>query len=120
LVFDVFNVNPARVATPADADEIEDVPAFRLRDGRTLRRAFRVTAKSRIDQCHQIEVYYYILDLEGRTNRIVQNFPLLYYYRFEIEHLLARAGFRVTGLYGDFDGSPLTDESPEMIFIAGS
>jgi len=34
-----------------------------------------------------------------------------------VEHLLARCGFRVTALYGNFDRSPLVDASPEMIFV---
>ena len=36
----------------------------------------------------------------------------------EVEHLLARCGFRVAELFGNFDKSPLTDDSPEMIFVA--
>ena len=36
----------------------------------------------------------------------------------EVEHLLARCGFQVTAQYGDFDRSPIRDESPEMIFVA--
>jgi hypothetical protein len=37
-----------------------------------------------------------------------------------VEHLLARCGFRLDALYGDFDRSPLVDTSPEMIFVAES
>ncbi len=39
-------------------------------------------------------------------------------FRFEMEHLLARAGFCVEDVYGDFYRSPLGDESPSMIWIA--
>jgi hypothetical protein len=39
-------------------------------------------------------------------------------YRFEMEHLLARAGFAVTALYGDFFGQEFRDESSEMIWVA--
>jgi hypothetical protein len=41
-----------------------------------------------------------------------------YFYRYEIEHLLARAGFRIVELFGDYDQSPLANDSPEMIFVA--
>jgi hypothetical protein len=41
-----------------------------------------------------------------------------YYFRYEIEHLLARTGFEALAIYGDFDKSPLLDSSPEMIFVA--
>ena len=45
-------------------------------------------------------------------------FPFRWFFRYEVEHLLARCGFRVVDLFGSFDGSPLTDASPEMIFLA--
>jgi hypothetical protein len=41
-----------------------------------------------------------------------------HFFRFELEHLLARSGFDVTALYGGFDATPFADNSPEMIFIA--
>ena len=36
----------------------------------------------------------------------------------EMEHLLARAGFTIEALYGDFLGAPLTDQSSEMVWVA--
>jgi hypothetical protein len=41
-----------------------------------------------------------------------------YFFRFELEHLLARSGFEVTALYGALDRSPFAAESPDMIFTA--
>ena len=37
---------------------------------------------------------------------------------FEMEHLLARTGFKVDSLYGDFSRQKLQDTSPDMIWIA--
>ncbi len=39
-------------------------------------------------------------------------------FRFEMEHLLARAGFAVEAVYGAFSCTPLTDASSEMIWLA--
>lgn len=39
-------------------------------------------------------------------------------FRFEVEHLLARVGFGVEALYGDFARHPLAGDSPEMIWVA--
>ena len=39
-------------------------------------------------------------------------------YPFEMEHLLARAGFEVTALHGDFFGQAFGDGSPEMVWVA--
>lgn len=41
-----------------------------------------------------------------------------YVFRYEVEHRLARSGFRVEETFGDWDRSSLEDRSPEMIFVA--
>ena len=41
-----------------------------------------------------------------------------YLFRHEVEHLLARSGFAVEALYGDYDRSPFGDDSPELIVVA--
>ncbi|GMU41580.1 MAG: methyltransferase [Chloroflexota bacterium] len=43
---------------------------------------------------------------------------LRYVYRYEMEHLLARAGFRVESLLGDFAGTPFGEGSTEQIWTA--
>jgi hypothetical protein len=40
------------------------------------------------------------------------------FFRYEVQHLLARGGYRVSELFGSFDRRPLRDDSPEMIFVA--
>lgn len=39
------------------------------------------------------------------------------YFRYELEHLFARAGFRVVSLFGDFWRGELSNDSSEMIWI---
>jgi SAM-dependent methyltransferase len=39
-------------------------------------------------------------------------------FRFEMEHLLARAGFSLMDVYGDFFRNPLDDKSSNMIWVA--
>ena len=39
-------------------------------------------------------------------------------FRFEMEHLLARAGFEVEALYGDFFRQEFQDTSSDMIWVA--
>jgi ubiquinone/menaquinone biosynthesis C-methylase UbiE len=39
-------------------------------------------------------------------------------FRFEMEHLLARAGFLIENVYGDFFRHPLADKSANMIWVA--
>ena len=60
----------------------------------------------------------YVTHPDGRTERLTDRFAFRYFFRYEVEHLLARSGFRLVNLYGNFDRSPFVDDSPEMIFVA--
>jgi SAM-dependent methyltransferase len=113
LVFDVFNPNLAMLAAEINPQEVEDTSELALPDGRRMGRTYRVIRKRHAEQCNDVELIYY---LDG--HRMVQSFPMRYFFRFEVEHLLARSGFEVTELYGAFERSPFSDASPEMIFTA--
>jgi len=54
----------------------------------------------------------------GETQRLVQGFPMLYFFRYEVEHLITRCGFKVVDVFGNYDKSPYTDESSKMIIVA--
>jgi SAM-dependent methyltransferase len=118
LIFDVFHVNPASVYDEAWMKEKEEGPATALPDGRMVRRTTRIAAFHRGTQINDIEFCWYITHADGRREESRWRVALRYYYRFEVEHLLARAGLRVAALYGDYDRSPFGDDSPDMIFVA--
>jgi SAM-dependent methyltransferase len=118
LILDVFHPDPGKLVGPVTLEETEDVSGVSLPDGRILRRTFRITGFHRAEQYNDVELIYYVTHPNGRTERFVQAFPMRYFYRYEIEHLLARTGFRIVELFGDYDQSPLTNDSPEMIFVA--
>ena len=58
----------------------------------------------------------------GEVSDCWESGPLRFHcvFRFEMEHLLARAGFAVEAVYGDFFRQELQDESSEMIWVARS
>jgi SAM-dependent methyltransferase len=118
LALDVFNPNLQALASAISPDELEDTAELTMANGRTMRRMYRITAKHPAEQINDIELIYYVRDAGGAITRIVQAFPMRYFFRFELEHLLARAGFEITELYGGLDLSPFTDSSLEMIVIA--
>jgi len=118
FVFDVFHPDPRRLSDPSAAVEQEDVPELELPDGRRYRRAARVAASHRARQVNDVELVSYVTHPGGRVERLVDAFPMRYYFPFELEHLLARAGFDVVAIYGDFDRTPLGDRSPELIVVA--
>jgi hypothetical protein len=71
------------------------------------------------EQVSETELIYYVTEPgESEPRRFVQRFDMRWYLRAELIHLLARAGFSVQTINGDFDASALTDESPEMVVVA--
>jgi len=119
LVFDLFQVDPRKMHGPRfTAEESEDFSDVDLPEGKKLRRTYRIAAFHRAQQYNDVELIYYVTHPDGRIKRLVQAFPFRYFFRYEVEHLLARCGFKMAELFGDFDKSPLTDDSPEMIFVA--
>lgn|SRR5262245_34392221 len=48
----------------------------------------------------------------------IERFRMRWYHRFELEHLLARAGFEIVALYGGFDRRPYDHVSGETIIVA--
>lgn len=118
LTFDVFNPNFAALVS-ADGIARDDTPETKLPDGRWFRRAGRVARVRWLDQVSEIELIYYVSsEPGGRAERHVQSFDMRWFLRAELVHLLARGGFRVRSIYGDFDRSALTDNSPEQIVSA--
>ena len=112
FVFDVFNPR-FEILVGADGTEREDTPETRLPDGRTFRRSYRIARVRWVDQVSESELIYYV---DGK--RYVQAFEMRWFLPAELQHLLARAGFRVRQVYGDFARGPLVDGAPEQVVVA--
>lgn len=119
LILDVFQTEAERMHDPVHMRESSLVD-YKTADGRQVRISERVAAFHRAEQINDVEMIYSVQHPDGRKERLVFAWPLRYFFRYEVEHLLARCGFRVTAEYGDFDRTPIRDDSPEMIFVAES
>ncbi len=60
------------------------------------------------------------MDADGHVTDSWQTAPVRLHcvFRFEMEHLLARVGFTVDAVYGDFSRHPLADDSSDMVWVA--
>ena len=119
LVLDVFQTDAERMHDPVHMRETL-ITEYRAANGRQVRISERVAAFHRAEQRNDVEMIFQVKHPDGRDERLVFAWTLRYFFRYEIEHLLARCGFRVVRLYGNFDRSPLSDSSPEMIYVAES
>jgi len=111
FIFDVFNPRFSALTSDRTA-ETEDTPELTMADGRRFRRAAAVKNVRWIDQVSEVELVYYV-----NSERYVQAFDMRWYTKVELEHLLARAGFTVEAVYGDFARGALTDASPEQVWV---
>jgi SAM-dependent methyltransferase len=119
LILDLFHPRLQRLIPDSRyMSEIEDLPEMELPDGRRLRRTNRTAGYHREQQYNDIEIIYYVIYTDGRQERLVEAFPFRYFFRYEVEHLLELCGFRVVDIFGDYDRYPLSNDSPEMIFVA--
>jgi SAM-dependent methyltransferase len=117
LILDVFQTDAERMHDPVHMREML-VTEYNTVDGRRVKISERVIAFHRAEQRNDVEMIFSIAHRDGRQERLVFAWPLRYFFRYEIEHLLARCGFRVDAEYGDFDRTLIRDDSPEMIFVA--
>ena len=78
----------------------------------------RSVATSRARQITIDTVIFDRTAADGTVSRRIIEVPMRAIGRFELEHLLDRAGLRLDALYGDTALSPYTDESDSMIFVA--
>jgi SAM-dependent methyltransferase len=118
LILDFFQTDPRRIYDPEFHRERSSGPEVALPDGRRLSVSDRVVAFHRAEQKNDVEMYYDVTHPDGRSERLVFAFTIRYFFRYEVEHLLARCGLKVVELFGDCERSPLRDDSPDMVFVA--
>jgi SAM-dependent methyltransferase len=118
LLLDLFHTNPRALCDTDWQQERFVFPEVELSGGRKLRLGQRITAVHLAEQVNEAELNYYVEQPHGQVECFTFAFPVRWFSRFEVEHLLARSGFRVVELFGGYDGAPFRDDSPEMIFLA--
>jgi SAM-dependent methyltransferase len=120
LILDVFNPSLNSLAADNIGEEIGDEPEFTLDDGSRVVRTYRTTSRDLFRQVIEVELIYYVTRPDGSEERLVDAFPLRYIFRFELEHLLLRSGFRLERLYGAFDKTPYgaTEYPGDLIAVA--
>jgi len=117
LVMDFFQTDASRMHDPKFL-EAHFVAEYEMSGARKVRLFERIAAFHRAEQCNDVEMAFEVTQPGGQVERHVFAFTFRYFFRYEVEHLLARCGFRLLETFGDFNRSPLKDDSPEMIFVA--
>lgn len=122
LILDVYDPNLKFLLDEGRREESDVESCFDLPGGRKVERRFRVAAVHFCRQVQDVELIYYVTHPDGRKERIVDAFPMRYFFRWEMQNLLEGEGFAVEALYGDYRKTP-RDEMPdgepsELVFVA--
>ncbi|HNV72632.1 MAG TPA: class I SAM-dependent methyltransferase [Candidatus Ozemobacteraceae bacterium] len=119
LILDLFNPSIYYLAHQGHTVEFGDDPEFALPDGSKVRRKFRIPRKDLHQQINDCESIFYVTHPDGSQERLVHTFQIRYLYRFEVEHLLVRCGFKLLHVWCDYQRTPYGARYPgEMIFVA--
>ena len=113
LAFDVFAPDPARIAI-AEVPEHEDVRAEE--DDEEVRR-FSTIWNDQATQVMRVRFRHERWRAGVMVSDEATEIRMRWFWRFELEHLLARTGFTLDAMYGDFDRRPF-DAKKEMIGVA--
>ncbi len=119
LVLDLFNPSLPYLVDESRLGEFGEEPEFTMPDGRVVVRRSKIVSRDLTTQVQNVELIYYITHPDGEEERHAHPFAMRYLFRYEAEHLLERAGFRVEAVYGDYDQSAFGSKYPgELILVA--
>ena len=115
LAIDVFNPKLAFLVSPGGVDE--GPHEYRGPGGELIRETGHID----YDLANQKLTWRVRQEATAPDGRVTPHeyvVLLRYYFRFELEWMLEACGFEVQAIYGNFDRSPFTAESPQIIFVA--
>ncbi|MBX0330454.1 class I SAM-dependent methyltransferase [Oscillochloris sp. ZM17-4] len=114
LVLDLFNPDPIEIAREDNRLVLDR--SYEL-DGRQVQKLVAIDSDAASQTSH-VTYIYDETDAQGQLSRRTMRFVLRWFYRYEIEHLLARAGFSLRAVYGSYDLDEYITGSPRMIVVA--
>lgn len=114
LLLDLFNPDLVELA---EEDNRLVLETQYLLEGRQVLK-FAARQSDLATQTRYITYLYEELDAACQVTRQVVTFRLRWFYRYELEHLLARAGFFIQSLYGSYNLDEYHSTSEQLIVLA--
>jgi SAM-dependent methyltransferase len=115
LIIDLFNPDPLQMVH--DDNRLVLERRYHLHGREVFK--FVATNTDMAAQVNDVSCFYDEVDEDGHTQRRVMRFKMRWLYRYELEHLLVRAGFMVKALYGSYELDAYTSSSERLIVVAG-
>lgn len=110
FIFDVFNPDLNRINR-------EDDETLQFSGEYSPGRAIRRFHKIKPDVFNQTQhiTFRFEWDEDGEVKHAEFYTPMRYYFRYELEHLVARSGLKPVNIYGDFNENAFTEKSQNII-----
>ncbi|HNP86942.1 MAG: class I SAM-dependent methyltransferase [Chloroflexi bacterium SZAS-1] len=115
LALDLFNPDVRALANENGALALDKL--LTLADGTRVQK-FVAQQPNLAAQINHVTFMYDELDAQGHVTRTVLPFPMRWLYRYELEHLLARAGFALEAVYGSYDLEEYDNASELLLVVA--
>ncbi|NUM82114.1 class I SAM-dependent methyltransferase [bacterium] len=112
FIFDLFVPNPV-LCSEGMSPTVDFDGAWS--PGHSLRRITSVEP----DLIHQTNhvTMRHIWEEKGVTMEKTWTFPMRYFFRYELEHLIARSQLKLSAMYGDFNQGNLTNQSADFVIV---
>lgn len=114
FAFDVFSPKLENMALDSSPEALDLSFVY---DGHPVKRFVSIT-RDRVNQVIHLTMRYAEEIGPGPAKETVVHFSMRWFWRYELEHLLRRAGFTDVVIYGDFDRSPVGRTSPAFVVLA--
>jgi len=115
LAIDLYNPDSRQLAEQSGQVMLDK--AFVLDDGTQVQK-FVVQQADLAAQINHVTFLYDEIDAGGQVRRTTLPFTMRWLYRYELEHLLARAGFAQEALYGSYELDEYHAASELMLTVA--
>lgn len=116
FAFDVFNPRLDRVAAPSEP-EAEDL---RFEDAGDEVVRFTAQTRDAATQLLDLSMRYERRRSGAAVSSETARFRMRWFTRFELQHLMVRAGFSHVAIFGHFDRQPVRGDSPSLVVVANA
>ncbi len=107
FILDIFDPDIDLLTDTQRAVEFGEEPPFIMPDKRSVKVTYRNYSVDTVNQITHCEMIFTVTHPNGITERLVQSFIMRYIFRWEAEHLLHRAGFKVLDIQGGYNSEPV-------------
>lgn len=114
LIIDLFNPDPHELV--ADQNVLVHAKTFEV-EGHTVQK-YVLRRTDWATQIHYVEFVYDEIGSDQVLRRTVLPFTMRWVYRYEMQYLLAQAGFVLDSVYGSYELDAYTSDSDRLIAVA--